>query len=332
MMNFRRWSLAGLVSAAVWGLLARSLTAEDKAASVFTWPSRVIQLPTEENSHKPPVVTAIRLHGDGQRLVTAGDDHIVRVWSLETGKLLQRLDSHIDWVRTVDYSPDGSVLASSGNDRQIIFWEATRGVNRNVFAVQKAAIASIRFSHDGKIIAAVGFDKFVRLYDVNTKRLIVQVVAPCQDVRAVAFSPDDQLLAIGGRCGTVRLLTVPGGALQHDIPAHRLRVRSIAFSSDGSFIASVGDNGVIHIAPVAGATNYRLPPRPGKIMSLAFYGPQRLAVAGSDNLIRLWDVATQKEVGLLPGHTGSIACLECQGKILVSAGYDTTVRIWNVGD
>jgi WD40 repeat protein len=67
-------------------------------------------------------------------------------------------------------------------------------------------------------------------------------------------------------------------------------------------------------------------------LSLAFYSPQHLATAGSDNQIRLWDVTTKSEVGCLKGHTGTIAALECKEKVLVSAGYDTTVRIWDVGD
>jgi len=97
-------------------------------------------------------------------------------------------------------------------------------------------------------------------------------------------------------------------------------------------VASSGEDRLIHVAPVAGGAGYKLPPRPAKVLSLAFYGPQHLATAGSDNQIRLWDVTTREEVGTLRGHTGSVAALECKGKVLVSAGYDTTVRIWDVGD
>jgi len=36
---------------------------------------------------------------------------------------------------------------------------------------------------------------------------------------------------------------------------------------------------------------------------------------------------------VIPGlFVSRITCLDCQGKFLVSAGYDTTVRVWNVGD
>jgi WD40 repeat protein len=125
---------------------------------------------------------------------------------------------------------------------------------------------------------------------------------------------------------------MPGGELVRDIPAHRQRIRAIAFSSDGSYVASSGEDRLIHVAPLSGGPGYNLPPRPAKVLSLAFYGPQQLATAGSDNQIHLWDVATKDEIGCLRGHTGSVAALECKNKVLVSAGYDTTVRIWDVGD
>jgi WD40 repeat protein len=328
----RRDFFSAGISVVAAGSLARCSLGQAPQARAISWPSRVVQLPPDDDEHKPPVVTAVRLHREGNLLATAGDDHRVRVWSLADGKLMQKLEGHTDWVRTVDYSPDGRVLASAGNDRQIILWDAATGAQLDVLATHQAAIAAIRFSHSGQHLAALGFEEHVRLYDTATKQLVARMPAPCQDMRALTFSHDDQLLAVGGRCGAIRLLAMPRGELVRDIPAHRQRIRAIAFSSDGSYVASSGEDRLIHVAPVAGGQGESLSPRPAKVLSIAFYGPQHLATAGSDNLIRLWDVATKAEIGCLRGHTGSIAALECQGKVLVSAGYDTTVRVWEVGD
>jgi WD40 repeat protein len=312
--------------------LVRPAVSSDASPLLISWPSRVVQLPADDENHKPPVVTAVRLHREGNLLATAGDDHHVRVWSLADGKLVYKLEGHADWVRTIDYSPDGRILASAGNDRQIIFWDAATGTQLDVLAVQQAAIAAIRFTNSGKQLASVGFDESVRLYDVASKQVVARASGPCADLRAITFSHDDQMLAVGGRCGSIRLFTMPDGQLIRDIPAHRQRIRAIAFSSDGSYVASSGEDRLIHVAPVAGGTGQSLSPRPAKVLAIAFYGPHHLATAGSDNLIRLWDVQTKNEIGCLRGHTGSVAALECRGKVLVSAGYDTTVRVWDVGD
>src|SRR6267142_4195904 len=154
----RRRFVACLASVVAAGSVPHTRRAIAGDARVISWPSRVVQLPPDEDDQKPPVVTAVRLHRDGLLLATAGDDHRVRVWNLNDGKLVHKLDGHTDWVRTVDYSPDGRILASAGNDRQIIFWDATSGAQLDVLTVQQAAIAAIRFSRDGKLLAVVGFE------------------------------------------------------------------------------------------------------------------------------------------------------------------------------
>ena len=67
-------------------------------------------------------------------------------------------------------------------------------------------------------------------------------------------------------------------------------------------------------------------------MTMAFYGNSQLATAGSDNLIRLWDLENQQEIGRLSGHSGTVATMVFGDKTLISAGYDTTVRVWKMNE
>jgi WD40 repeat protein len=297
------------------------------------WQSRVIEVLREKDLQKPPVITALRLHQRGEWIATAGDDHHVRLWTLGEGTLIHRLDGHNDWVRTIDFAPDGTTLASAGNDRRIITWNAETGKRLGDFAAHPQAITSIRYSHNGAMLAAVGFEGTVRVYEVASKRLLWEQPAPCEDMRTVDFSPDDSLLAAGGRSGIVRIYTAADGGMTRDVAAHRLRVRSLSFSHDAAFIASAGEDRQVRIIPVdASIGDYSLPQRPAKVMALCFYGPQHLATAGSDNQIRLWDVGRREEIGILSGHTGSVAAIDYQANTLVSAGFDTTMRVWNVSE
>jgi WD40 repeat protein len=331
MSTRRQFLLLAGSSAFAW--LAGRKRAHATDATLISWPSRAVELPNDEESQKPPVVTAVRLHKGGKWLATAGDDHLVRIWALDDGKLVHRLNRHTDWVRSIDFSPDGERLASAGTDRQIILWGAATGEFQSILATHQQAIVAIRFSNDGKRLAAVGFESRIKIYDVASRQLVAEPEAPCQDMRAVAFAPDDALLAVGGRCGTIRLIAPATGEVVRDISAHRQRVRALSFSDDGSYLASAGEDRTVHVLPISrGATGFALPTRPAKALALVFYGPRQLAVAGSDNLIRLWDVSEQREIGNLAGHSGTIAALDCQGKTLISAGYDTTVRIWTIAD
>lgn len=67
--------------------------------------------------------------------------------------------------------------------------------------------------------------------------------------------------------------------------------------------------------------------------SVAYTGNQRFVVtAGADQVIKLWDTKTGKEVRSLAGHTAQVLCLAVQpgDSTFVSGGADNTLRLWDV--
>ncbi|MBB5780768.1 WD40 repeat domain-containing protein [Nonomuraea jabiensis] len=82
----------------------------------------------------------------------------------------------------------------------------------------------------------------------------------------------------------------------------------------------------------------RLTVQADSVNSVAFSPSGRiLAAAGSDGLIRLWDVADPaqpKPLGPLAGHTDGIleVAFSPDGQALASLGYDKSVRLWSVAD
>src|SRR5262249_21896498 len=61
---------------------------------------------------------------------------------------------------------------------------------------------------------------------------------------------------------------------------------------------------------------------------------KRLASAGADGPIRLWDVAGKGVVRALKGHDGTVRSLafSSDGRRLVSGAEDGTVRLWDAAD
>jgi WD40 repeat protein len=59
-----------------------------------------------------------------------------------------------------------------------------------------------------------------------------------------------------------------------------------------------------------------------------------LATAGFDNVVKLWEWPSGKEVRTLSGHTGPVYCVAFHpnGTMLASGSLDKTIRLWNVAD
>ncbi|KAI9347401.1 WD40-repeat-containing domain protein [Zopfochytrium polystomum] len=69
-------------------------------------------------------VTSIALSPlDGKCLMTGSLDHMVRIWDLRSGCLLERFEGHVDSVYSVAFSPDGRSIVSGSLDQTIKIWD-----------------------------------------------------------------------------------------------------------------------------------------------------------------------------------------------------------------
>lgn len=330
MMNPLRTAVSiGALCAVSLGLIA-TLRAAEAVPEITAHDT--IRLPSRSLNDHHAVISTLALSPDGRIVFTGGDDHLVHFWDTGTGRLLHRGVGHTDWIKALALSPDGALLASGGNDRQILIWDASNGDLLRKLPAAPQAVFRLAFSPDGQTLAAVGFHDRVTLYDMRSSTARLTLGCTCADIRDVAFSPDGELLAAGGRDGVVRFWNTESGKHMYDLRAASTRIRSIAFSADGATIATAGENAQLRLWQVEQGTEVPLGGRAGKVMSMTFCGADRLATGGADNVIRVWDLGAGKEAYRLIGHEGSITALSWQPhhNMLVSGGYDTTLRLWSL--
>ncbi|KAF9363533.1 Mitochondrial fission protein [Mortierella sp. NVP85] len=71
----------------------------------------------------------------------------------------------------------------------------------------------------------------------------------------------------------------------------------------------------------------------GVITCLDLNGPYgTLVTASKDNTVRVWDLATFKCLGQLPGHQNYVECMQLSQNLLLTGSRDSTVRTWNLAD
>ncbi|KAJ0397463.1 hypothetical protein ATCC90586_000252 [Pythium insidiosum] len=159
---------------------------------------------------------------DGTYLVSASDDHTVRVWDAETrraaavfGAPTQRgafLFRGLEGASTPTAGLDSSSAASTGNP-SALGGAATSSGSAGAAAPadqdgHSTAVYCCAFNPQGTLIASGSVDESVRLWDVRTGRCLVVLLVHQEAVTGVAFSHDGTLLATSSYDGLVRIWDV----------------------------------------------------------------------------------------------------------------------------
>uniref|UniRef100_A0A8C8SEP3 Bromodomain and WD repeat domain containing 1 n=1 Tax=Pelusios castaneus TaxID=367368 RepID=A0A8C8SEP3_9SAUR len=114
---------------------------------------------SEEDKFMKPKVTMIAWNQNDNFVVTAVNNHLVKVWNSYTGQLLHDMVGHIDEVFVLETHPfDSRIMLSAGHDGNIFIWDITKGAKTkhyfNMIEGQgHGAVFDCKFSSDGQHFA-----------------------------------------------------------------------------------------------------------------------------------------------------------------------------------
>ena len=99
-------------------------------------------------------VLSMAFSRDAKKVVTAGEDGKVRVYSVGDWKLLETLTGHQGPVHRAEFSPNGKWIASVGEDQTMRVWSAEDGTLLQTLQESQEPLLDVAFSPDSRTIAA----------------------------------------------------------------------------------------------------------------------------------------------------------------------------------
>jgi WD40 repeat protein/class 3 adenylate cyclase len=159
-------------------------------------------------------------------------------------------------------------------------------------------IYSVSFNPDGTRLATSGYDGTAKIWDTSSLRLLLTLKTDFKDVFDVDWSPDGTRLATSGVTDVLIWDTITGQ-----------KVLTLPGGSVGHTVGLYLGVGRVDFSPDG----------------------TRLAIANQDGVPKVWDLAAEKPILSLDGHTE--ICWEIayspDGDLLATGSYDGIVKIWD---
>ncbi|HWG44722.1 MAG TPA: WD40 repeat domain-containing protein [Gemmataceae bacterium] len=337
-----------IIVEAVFSADGKTLATTGDGLSICFWDSA-----TGKQVRRVPVKTPgstgqVHFSADGKTLVRGGYDGIIRFVDVATGVEQKTLiHPQRTYVRALDLSRDGKTLVAI-HQGSVIVWDVATGKQlHEIKGLQNAPLPPgglIALTPDGKQFIMPHADGSLHLVEVASGKEVRALempavrpgTPPTLRVQRLAISPDGRYVAFGGYSGPAVLCELATGKRVRELPATLNSVAGLAFTPNSRFLAVSTYQGVYVFGVLSGKKLRHFPTafRGGTMRNTLVFSPdgRTLAALGSSYSIRLWDMASDRELHPSVGHETVVQSLVflADGKRLASSANNGHLLVWDV--
>jgi WD40 repeat protein len=254
-------------------------------------------------------VWTIALSLDGKKVVSGSEDGLVRVWDMDTCKVIAKWTGHTRTVSSVCWSPDGQQVVSGSEDGTVREWDVEKGETiLGPIETGHEQVFAVVYSPDMTMFATGGWDgpnfdseSKIKIWDLKTGKLVATLKGHTNGVRCLAWTPDGKTLISGSNDYSIRTWNTSNWKQIAVFDGHTSLVYNIAISPNGRILASASYDNTARLwnldnnQPINSPLNHTR-----RVTVVSFSADGKLLATGCDDLnAYTWDVsAISKQAGL----------------------------------
>jgi WD40 repeat protein len=277
------------------------------------------------------VVQDVAFTPDGLNLVSVGTDRMARFWDVASGTERAHCGCPDDPL-ALALSPDGKMLAMGGYGNRIALRAADGSGRPTTDLPVPWTVRALAFATSGSQLVAAGDSGMLRLWDVGPDGHDVRPYRTIRGgggkARAAVFARRGTVLVTASEeDGTVEFWNPRRLGGCETIPSLPPGVSDVALTPDGRAASSHG--GQVCLLDLEDRRIERMLPLPAGGFGLAFSADGRTVATAADHQVRLWDVASDRQV-LTLDHGARVKALAFSptGGLVATAGDDGAARLW----
>jgi len=242
---------------------------------------------------------------DAALFATSSWSGFIKLWKTPSCEPVLTIRGHEDRCNSIAFHPsckgtppfegDTVRLASASADGRINLWSLSESTPLNVLEGHEDRVNRIAFHPMGEHLVSTSHDMSWRLWDIETTTELLLQEGHSRPTYGCAINPDGSLVATSDLGGVVRVWDLRSGKTVMPLAGHGKQVLGVDFHPRGTVLATAAD----------------------------------------DHSVRIWDLRKRRCTHNLLSHNkliSEVSFEKNEGRLMLTASYDGTVKIWNTVD